>query len=115
MPINDLKKQMEDIFEELSREALQSEEFGKYTPLKEFVRLVRLLTKTHTCILTFVNLSKEEVVRIASSSLNKDFEDYLDKRRIIKLDTSKGVGVSFEIASRGKEFQTNKLQIKGEA
>ena len=83
MPTNNSKTNLDVIYARLTNESLPSKEQRRNTPLKEFTRLVRLLTDTHTCILTFVDLQEEQVLRIASSSQNHEFEEYLDKKRII--------------------------------
>lgn len=117
MPTNDSNTTLETIYARLTDESLQSKEQGRNTPLKEFTRLVRLLTDTHTCILTFVDLQEEQVLRIASSSQNQEFEEYLDKKRIVHLNSAdnRGTGVSFEIASKGIEYETDTLQKDGGA
>ena len=114
MPTNNSETTLETIYARLTNESLQFKEQGRNTPLKEFTRLVRLLTNTHTCILTFVDLQEEQVLRIASSSQNQEFEEYLDKKRIVHLNSvNKRMGVSFEIASKGDEYETDTLQKDG--
>ena len=86
---------------------------GSYATLKEFVRLVRLLTNLHTCVLTFVDFQENKVSKIACSSENKDFEEFLEKKRKIELVSSGEIGVSLEIALNGLPYETNTLQKKG--
>ena len=114
MSTNNSETILDEIYAGLTDESLQFKGYGRHTPLKEFTRLVRLLTSTHTCILTFANLQEKKVLRIASSSQSREFEEYLDKKRIIHLNsTKKKMGVSYEIASKGKEYETDDLQKDG--
>ena len=92
---------------------LQFKNQGQSPTLKEFTRLVRLSIDAHTCILTFVNLNENKVSKIAFSSQNHEFEEYLERRRDIPLTTDRRIGVSFELASNGTPYETDTLQTDG--
>lgn len=85
------------------------------SPLKEFTRIVRLSTGTHTCLITFVNLEEKRVYKIASSSQDIEFEKHLEKHRIVPLYTSENrrKGVHIEIARKEIDYETNTLQTDG--
>lgn len=69
-----LKTDLEQIYAKIIDGTMQSKNHSRKTPLKDLTKLVRLFTDTHTCILTFVDLEKKQVQRIASSSQNQEFE-----------------------------------------
>ncbi len=112
MPTNNSETTLEKIYARLTNEPLQSAEQKRNTPLKEFTRLVRLLTNTHTCLLTFVDLQKEQVLRIASSSQDQEFEEYLDKELIIH-PNGENLRVSFKTAPKIEEYESLSLQKDG--
>jgi hypothetical protein len=106
---------LENIYVRLIDNSSQSKDYGRQTPLKEFTKIVRLLIDTHTCLLTFVDLNKKRIYKIAASSKDTKFEEHLEKKRIIPLQTSenKNNGVSFGIATDGLEYETFTLQTDG--
>lgn len=113
MPTKNSDTYLRAISAKLADINLQFEEQGQSSTLKEFTRLVRLLINAHTCILTFINLNEKKVLKIAFSSENQGFEEYLEKRKEIPLTDDRRIGVSFEIASRGLPYETTTLQTDG--
>lgn len=112
MPTDHSDIDLKSINAKLKGVSLKLKKQGQYATLKEFIRLVRLLTNTHACILTFINLSEKQISKIACSSENQEFEEFSERIRKIKLNKA-GKGVSFEIASKGIPYETYTLQKDG--
>jgi signal transduction histidine kinase/GAF domain-containing protein len=114
MPSANSEIDLRTINVKLSDISLKFKEQGQSSTLKEFTRLARLLTGAHTCILIFVNLDDRKVSKIASSSRDKEFEEFLEKKREISLITSDtGIGVRYDIVSKGVPYRTSSLQTDG--
>lgn len=115
--MNKSNTDLKTIYERLTDTSVVSDGQGRSAPLKEFTRSIRLLTHTHTCILTFVDEigeDRHQVFRVASSSQDQKFEEVLDEKRRIPLRADDdGSGVHLDIAVRGTEYESDTLQKDG--